>query len=76
MDILYRIANAIYDMASKSAEAIDLMVTGWKELPGQIYPFLTALGPAGDVLLTVLSLCVGYLVLRLLITVVELIPGF
>lgn len=76
MDKIISFGKTLLEFILHSFESLDLLVTGWADLPGEIGVFLHALGPAGDVLSVVLYLCVGYLVLRLLIIVIELIPGF
>lgn len=76
IEALYRVGNMIWALIMSGIESINLIVTGWAQLPGQLEIFAANLGAAGTLLLTVVSLCVGYLVLRLIITVVEIIPGF
>lgn len=76
MDTLINFGKTILEFVLHSFESVELLLKGWADLPGEIGVFLNALGPAGDVLSVVLYLCVGFLVLRLLIMVIELIPGF
>ena len=76
MDILISFGKTALEFILHWFESVELLLKGWADLPGEIGVFLNSLGPAGDVLSVVLYLCVGYLVLRLLIIVIELIPGF
>lgn len=76
MDAIIRFGRTVLEFILHSIESLDLLVTGWADLPGEIGVFLHSLGTAGDVLSVVLYLCVGSLVLRLLVMIIELIPGF
>lgn len=75
-EFLFNLGNSLWAIILEFVGYVDLLFRGWADLPGKLFVFISSLGPAGDVLFTVLGLCVGYLVLRLIITVVELIPGF
>ena len=76
VEFFVSLGNSIYAIIVEFANYVNLLFKGWADLPGELFVFATSLGPAGDVILSVIGLCVGYLVLRLIITVVELIPGF
>lgn len=70
------LVETIAELIVHSLDALQLLIKGWTDLPGEIGVFLHALGPAGDVFSVVLYLCVGFLVFKLLISIIELIPGF
>lgn len=76
MDWILSLINTIIEYVIHQGEAIELMLRGWIDLPANLAVFCAQLGAAGDVLSTVVYLCVGYLMFRLLIMVIELIPGF
>lgn len=76
MDAIFRLIDTILEFVIHAIDSIDLLLTGWSDLPGELAVFASALGPAGDVISTVIYLCIGMLVLRLLTMIIELIPGF
>lgn len=76
IEALTNLGNSLWSIIVEFWNYTGLLFKGWADLPGELFVFATSLGPAGDVILSVIGLCVGYLVLRLIMTVVELIPGF
>ena len=76
LEFFYNLGYQLYALIVNFAESVDLIFRGWAALPGQLYGFVAALGPVGSLLAVVVGTCVGYLVLRLIIIIVELIPGF
>lgn len=76
MDKIINLGWTLVEFVLHQLESVDLLLKGWVDLPQEIGVFLHNLGPAGDALSIVLYVCVGMLALRLITTIIELIPGF
>ena len=76
MEAILRFGQTAWEFIVQHVEALDMLITGWAELPSQFNELFLKFGPAGDVFTVLICVCGAMIALRLITIIIELIPGF